>query len=303
MFSFRQATSHCSQILAIEGSPNSNHLITASSSKTIITDKITYQEIDTLSGSSCIKSSHDGYLLYYTVNNQLLLCDKRFKSMKTLFESKEEINGLDLNQQGNTAGLTDDSGMVYFLDLRSLKATTVRSPHENIASPISFRATFLKQVVTGGFDSQIKIWDLDRVVEKASYRFLPEPLDAGCNPPHIHSLAWFTGGNVMAVGLGNGKIGLVSVARKPKSQPLIPRMISAHTWSVSSILVLNDEYMISGSIDQTVCLWKDEELKGRLKLGLKVNDMKTLSTDVIAVGTTASDLILLNMTSAYNWGG
>ena len=208
-----------------------------------------------------------------------------------ILETADEINEIDINCYKNLVGITDDSGSVTLYNLKSGQISVSKSKHQNIAVPIAFRPTLGRQLCSGGFDSCAILWDADKLTEKLRITFAPRDAQPGCNPPHVHSLCWSDDGSALYAGLGSGDLAVMSIPRVIKSLKTIPiSYLSGHSWSVSSIIYVNQSVVISGSIDRCIILWKDGEALSRLNLEAKINTMALYSSTQILVGSTDSVL-------------
>jgi WD40 repeat protein len=225
--------------------------------------------------------------LYKATGNAL------FKDGEKVLETTDDINQIDMNCYKNLVGITDDSGSVTLYNVKSGQILVSKSKHQSIAVPLAFRPNLGRQLCTGGFESCVIIWDADRLTEKLRISFAPRPSQSGCNPPHVHSLCWNADGSTLYAGLGSGDIAVLKIPRVIKSISLekIPiTYLSAHTWSVSSIVCLNNSVMISGSIDKCIVFWRDGILISKLDLGVKINTMELYSECEILVGSPDSTL-------------
>ena len=158
-----------------------------------------------------------------SVNTSVLLYDPN--KLTTLIEhctyNKDEINQISINESGNFLLACDDTGEIQVLDISTSKPKLYKTcrKHDNICSSITFHPHRHWDMISGGLDCQVILWDYSR---GRPYTILniQEALatNSGAsayliNPPMVHSLCTIGQTPFVVLGLGNGAITLCNTNR------------------------------------------------------------------------------------------
>ena len=174
-------------------------------------------------------------------------------------ENEDEINDITVSNSGQFAASCDDSGEIKIYDLRQRRLyRTLRRSHTNICSSAQFHPQRESQLVSGGLDAYLILWDFSRA--KALDRILLMEASSGgqlVNPPLVHSVSFSQSGNAIAAALGNGSIGLFYMQGKQSLQHLCD--LKAHTVSASQVVSLplleRGNLFASGGNDGKILTW------------------------------------------------
>lgn len=194
----------------------------------------------------------------------------------------DEINQIKINNCEQLAAC-DDSGEIQIYDLKT-NATfrSLRRKHTNICSSVSFINGRNDEIISGGLDSKVNVWDFKRVkvLQTVNTQDLLAKIGDNSvymfNPPLIYSLDSSQDGRLAACGLANGFLQLFNVTKRKKM--MIPNLLINHHSSVgvSALLFLNDIHaniLVSGGNDNMVHLWN---IPTDLPVG---NELPNLCTD------------------------
>ncbi|KAG7343332.1 WD40 repeat-containing protein [Nitzschia inconspicua] len=204
--------------------------------------------------------------------------------------SKKSRKGSKLTNNTATIGdsslylaACDDAGTVRFMDIKGTTTSSILYHDPNgvaVVPTCAFRPRSQSkdnmriaaglEVVSGGSDCKIHLWDLSRPKKPISY-FTIDNLSSinsdgytskpqVCNPPIVHSLAWSASGQSLAAGLGNGSIGIFSVDNRRLVQTeLIAE--DSHNASVVSVVYSDfsqdsgERILCSAGSDGTIMFW------------------------------------------------
>jgi len=229
----------------------------------------------------------------------------------------------------------DDSGECKIFDTR--KGTlyrTLRKRHKNICSSAAFLTTRADDIVTGGLDSQMIVWNHATVqfIQDINTQEILQKLGDNSvnmfNPPMVNVLSLSQDGRLLASGLGNGSLQLFHVLKGKRA--LAPSLlINQHgSTGITSLdfIKTSDSYILaSGGNDMEINLWRlppiatnakgkqlvpenemaleqDEIIKYQIyqtKLQTKINtleSMKLNSRDFLLVGDQTPVLKMIDVT-------
>jgi WD40 repeat protein len=214
-------------------------------------------------------------------------------------QTRKIIKGLSLRGCVNSVQFSKEStsnellyvasgNTVSVFDLRTQKSfKQFRQKHSNIAQCISFRPKSGWELFSGSFDTKVYQWDFSRgsVLNEFSAS-VSETDKMTMNPAFVYCLEISEDGKQVYSGRGDGSIQVLkSMGRKGKQEIWDASLLSvpeAHTWSVTS-LALDDQYLVSGSLDKTIQLWhvKDDQKLCKIETmatGCKVNAIELFKT-------------------------
>ena len=156
-------------------------------------------------------------IFYVGSESKILKFDYRCpldKEVGCFTENCDEINSLELNENGLLASC-DDSGECKIYDTRKdTLYRTLRNRHKNICSVGLFLKTRSDIIVTGGLDSQIIAWNFTNVrpLHSINTQDLLQKLGDNSvtmfNPPMVYTMNLSSDGRIMASGLGELKLSL-----------------------------------------------------------------------------------------------
>lgn len=105
--------------------------------------------------------------LFLSNQNTIHLCDlNTSKQISQGKFSKDTINSIKTNNQGNTLACCDDSGQISLLDIRiqsnepTLYLSKNLNQHENICYALAFHPTNENELFSGSFDCTFIKWDI-----------------------------------------------------------------------------------------------------------------------------------------------
>lgn len=221
------------------------------------------------------------------------------KNCELLFTAPEDINDLKLDKSSNRMAISCDNGHVWVVDVISKTFVKSRQFHDSIVSCSVFRTTLPWHLISGGFDCKLILWDFSRGISKYEHYFTSE---AAFNPPHVHSLTVSIDGNIAAAGLGNGEISILKLPRNFKNmqQSISTGSLRGHTWSVSAIVFIENDLLLSGSLDKTIRFWnlKDPTKNRVMEVGFKVNDLAFVNNTII-VGGMSKELTFIDQSHLF----
>ncbi|OAD74935.1 hypothetical protein PHYBLDRAFT_144287 [Phycomyces blakesleeanus NRRL 1555(-)] len=179
--------------------------------------------------------------------------------------SADEINAIDVNEKNTFLATADDD-----VDLSTHKIhKSFSKKHNSIAMAVKFRPKKPWQVWSGGLDSKVFQWDFSRGMITETFDMNPsEPTAAQMfNPPFVYSLAVSKDGQIIAAGLGDSTVQLISCNTKKRLKngvPTITRLENGHKSMVNSLTFLPSTRtkLVSGSANGSLALWEWSELEG-----------------------------------------
>lgn len=206
-------------------------------------------------------SPHDPNSLLSSCNKTVSLHDIRETSgcVAEWSENEDEINDVTVSNSGQFAASCDDSGEIKIYDLRQRRLyRTLRRSHTNICSSAQFHPQRNTQLVSGGLDAYLVLWDFSRA--RALDRvLLMDSSSRGqfVNPPLVHSVSFNQSGDAVAAALGNGCVGLYHLQGKQRLRHLCD--LKAHTLSASQIVSVpfweREHVFASGGNDGKILIW------------------------------------------------
>ena len=256
------------------------------------------------------------YFSKYQSKNAVL----SFKLLRN-FDQSGDINDFVISTDKLIVCL--DNGSIELMDLRIImdkeesvtieRESTTKGEHAILTSVVSLRPTLPWHLLSGGFDCKLMHWDLVKGSCKYVHDFSISAQNSSlslCNPPYIHAIASSPSGNKSAVGLANGKIVVLFLNRSLKCCPensLKEIILSSHTWTVSQLLFIKEDLLVSGSIDQSICLWRidkrnHQSLLERIQVDFKINTMEVADCkdfQILSVGGAGKNAFALFILSNH----
>ncbi|KAK6917715.1 WD40 repeat [Dillenia turbinata] len=159
--------------------------------------------------------------------------EKSWKPLDTFNYNKEEINQVSCNSRSSFLVTADDGGDAKIIDIRQQRLyKSLRAGHSSICSSVQFIPWRPWEVITGGLDSKLVLWDFSKGRPQKIVDFgMPDvkrSSSAGqCfNPAFVHSIAVPEAdmldktGKICAVARGDGVVNVIDIESelsKPKS--------------------------------------------------------------------------------------
>lgn len=268
---------HTKSIQCLENNESDATLASGSDDKTVrIWDLKTGKSVRCLTGfTSTVNSISFDPLnpnsLFAASGNSLFYFDLRKPSIILSEHEKFDFNADEINQisaRKSFIALCDDSGEIKILkqeaDNESAKKIelfrTLRKQHLNICTSVRFHPSNDSEVISGGLDGKVVVWDFNKLKQLQSFDLIEKSSgNQMVNPAFVFALDISRDQPLVAVGLGDSTIAILSTRLKKRIASL-----EQHTSSVSQILFapFNQRYLISGGNDARIVLWKlDDESK------------------------------------------
>lgn len=219
----------------------------------------------------------------------------------------EEINDVCSDNKDKIM-VSLDSGSVLWLEvsvtgkeagIRITRKVLSKDQHAVMANTVALRPTLPWHALSGGFDCKLMHWDSSKGICKYSHDFAVMNETGFCNPPYVHSLDVSPSGNRIASGLANGKIVILSLSRTLKTAPSNAAkeifLEGGHSWTVSQLLFLKEDWLLSASIDKTICVWKlyaavgSCTIQATANLDFKINSVRLI--DICDSGNGSSVMV------------
>ncbi|KAG2687918.1 hypothetical protein I3760_09G071400 [Carya illinoinensis] len=147
-----------------------------------------------------------------------------WKPLETYTYNKEEINQVVCNSKSTFLAAADDGGEVKIIDIHQhCLYKTLRAGHSSICSSVQFLPWRPWEVITGGLDSRLVLWDFSKGRPYKILDFsLPDANGSGSsgqcfNPAFVHALAVSEVdmldnlGKMCAVARGDGAVDVISI--------------------------------------------------------------------------------------------
>ncbi|CAM8887676.1 unnamed protein product [Rhodiola kirilowii] len=153
-----------------------------------------------------------------------------WKPLKTFTYNKEEINQITCNNKASYLAATDDGGEIKVVDIRQNSIyKTLRNVHTSICSTVQFVPWRTYEVITGGLDSKLVLWDFSKgrplkIVDYGTSKVGNSNLPGQClNPPFVHAVAvpaidmLDKAGKICVVARGDGVVDVIDIDTEPAS--------------------------------------------------------------------------------------
>uniref|UniRef100_A0A2P2JI45 WD repeat-containing protein 53 n=3 Tax=Rhizophora mucronata TaxID=61149 RepID=A0A2P2JI45_RHIMU len=210
--------------------------------------------------SLCFKSGNED-IIYVASEREVKCFDVHmaasWKQLKNYIYNKEEINQIACNSKGTFLASADDGGDVKIIDVnQDCHYKTLRTGHTSICSSAQFIPWRPWEVVTGGLDSKLILWDFSKgrpvkIVDFALPYWENGSNAAQCfNPAFVHAIAvpdadmLDKSNNVCVVARGDGSVDVINIeselaAIRSKSSRRARK--GTHSTSKDSISTVNNE--------------------------------------------------------------
>ncbi|CAN1150103.1 WD repeat-containing protein 53 [Linum perenne] len=177
--------------------------------------------------SLCFKPGNED-ILYVSSENEVKCLDvlmaNEWKTLKTYNYNKEEINQISCSSGADFLASTDDGGDVKIIDIQQhCLYKTLRAGHSSICSSAQFIPWRPWEVITGGLDSKLIMWDFSkgRPIKIVDFG-LPDANNSSnssqcLNPAFVHSIVvpdadmLENSGKICAVARGDGVVDVIDI--------------------------------------------------------------------------------------------
>ncbi|KAI6705418.1 hypothetical protein NL676_008380 [Syzygium grande] len=215
--------------------------------------------------SLCFKPGNED-VIYVSYGKEVKCFDVRLGTSWTPLDcydyNKEEINQIVCSSKSFLAA-ADDGGEIKIIDIRQqCLYKTLRNGHSSICSSVQFLPWKPWEVITGGLDSKLVMWDFSKgrpfkVVDLGSSEMKSGNSTGQCfNPAFVHSIA------VPDVDMLDklGKICVVARENTDSRERLhLDYTLGGHAAAVScvafSMFGERGKFIISGGNDKSIKLW------------------------------------------------
>nr|XP_016511296.1 PREDICTED: WD repeat-containing protein 53 [Nicotiana tabacum] len=183
--------------------------------------------------SLCFKPGNED-VVYVSSGNEVKCFDVNMVTASKLLHSynynKDEINQIACNSKSSYLAAADDSGDVKIIDIRQSRMyKTLRAGHTSICSSAQFIPWRPWEVITGGLDSKLVLWDFSKGRPQTIWDF--GTLDTGnkgnmgqcLNPAFVHALAVPEADvvdkfeKICVVARGDGVVSVIKVESEPNA--------------------------------------------------------------------------------------
>lgn len=190
-------------------------------------------------------------LLWYDLRKEAVVLRAPRHSLRGL--AGDEVSHIAVNAAGTHAAVADDAGGSHVVALadRSVGARLL-GRHEGPCTWSAFRATRPWEVLTGGTDQRVVLWNFSRGAALAE---AAAPAAAGpmVNPPMVYSLAVHPNDGAAAAALGSGHVALYDLHERRWAA-----VLAGHHAAAASVLFPSfspRRHMVSAANDRTLVLW------------------------------------------------
>ncbi|KAL8460695.1 hypothetical protein ACS0TY_031496 [Phlomoides rotata] len=172
--------------------------------------------------SVCFKPGNED-IIYVAVGSEVKCFDLHeptsWKQLESYNYNSDEINQITCHPKSLFLAAADDAGHVKIIDSHQrCMYKTLRAGHQSICSSVQFLHWRSWEVVTGGLDSKLVIWDFSKGRPKKIMDF-GSGGDAGqcCNPAFVHGLAVpdldivDKVGKICVVARGDGVVSIINI--------------------------------------------------------------------------------------------
>ncbi|KAG8634572.1 WD repeat-containing protein 53 isoform X2 [Manihot esculenta] len=191
------------------------------------------------------------------------------KLLQSYHYNKEEINQIACNSKSTFLASTDDSGDIKIIDMHQhCLYKTLRAGHTSICSSVQFIPWRAWEVITGGLDSKLIIWDFSKgrptkIVDFGSPKMKGTNMAQSFNPAFVHAIAvpdydmLDTSGNICVVARGDGAVDVINIeselaATRSKSTTKVHKG-SQSTPPVAEGSRLHLDYTLGGHVAAVSC--------------------------------------------------
>ncbi|XP_010538578.1 PREDICTED: WD repeat-containing protein 53 isoform X2 [Tarenaya hassleriana] len=146
--------------------------------------------------SLCFKTGNEN-VLYVSSGNEIKCFDVQamdaasWKPLECYSYNKDEINQVVCNGKSSFVASADDAGDVKIIDVgQKCLYKTLRAGHTSICSTVQFIPWRPWEVITGGLDSKLVMWDFSKGRPQKIVDFGSDTHSGQClNPAFVHSVA------------------------------------------------------------------------------------------------------------------
>ncbi|KAL0363487.1 UNVERIFIED_CONTAM: WD repeat-containing protein 53 [Sesamum calycinum] len=170
----------------------------------------------------CFKPGNED-IIYVSVGNEVKCFDlhmtSSWKQLESYSYNKDEINQIACHPKSSFLAAADDAGDVKIIDVHQrCLYKTLRAGHKSICSSVQFLPWRSWEVITGGLDSKLVMWDFSKGRPNKIMDF-GSGGDSGqcCNPAFVHALVVpdldivDKVGKVCVVARGDGVVNIINI--------------------------------------------------------------------------------------------
>ncbi|KAL7129841.1 hypothetical protein ABFS83_13G094500 [Erythranthe nasuta] len=187
--------------------------------------------------SLCFKPG-DEDIIYVSAGNEVKCFDLHmtdsWKQLQSYSYNKDEINQIACHPKSSFLAAADDAGDIKIIDVHQrCLYKTLRAGHNSICSSVQFLPWRSWEVITGGLDSKLVMWDFSKGRPKTIMDFGIGG-DAGqfCNPAFVHAVIVpdldivDKVGKICVTARGDGVINIINL--EPEIAPLKSKISTKH---------------------------------------------------------------------------
>eukprot|EP00127_Corallochytrium_limacisporum_P004715 Clim_evm69s172 gene=Clim_evmTU69s172 len=170
-------------------------------------------------------------MVFLATDEGVVVLDDRSNEVAFKFtDNREEVNEVTIHWKGMYMAAPDDAGEICVYDLDSRKQfKRLSRGHSNIVSSACFRPRKPYDLITGGMDQQVILWDISRGRHTAREQFTAEATDGGLlNPPMIHCVDVNPSGTYALAAAEDGEIKVLGLPSGKKSRYFATASVNAH---------------------------------------------------------------------------
>ncbi|NTV99730.1 MAG: hypothetical protein HGA19_00315 [Oscillochloris sp.] len=164
------------------------------------------------------------------------------------WEDSQALQVVAFSEDGNQMAAAGDTGVIRIWDINNLAVEPQQLPESEEHGPIyalAFRPKHPGQIIAGGFDAQLWMWDLNG--EDRKPRSFTEK-----HSDWIISLAFSPNGSQLASASNDDTVRIWN----PEQPTAIPEILRGHSADVVSVAFSHDgRWVASGSLDRTAIIW------------------------------------------------
>ena len=247
MISTKTLNGHRGSVGCLQISSDGTHLISGSEDNTVRVWELSSgkpQKCLAACFESDIESVRYGYdknIVYVACTKSIYSFDLRSEGLVSksphgqvgLSEGGDEVSNLALNAKGDLLAISMDSGVINLIPVKTngtfcentgaTRFKRLSRFHTNIVNTITFKKNNPRELLSGGFDYNACIWDVDRGRPKASTSFSKLPVEEKegeseednirqslqiVNPAFVMAMDYALGGRCVVAALGDGTVGI-----------------------------------------------------------------------------------------------
>jgi len=178
--------------------------------KSISNTSLFQQEIGSiLVHENYVYCSNSTSLYVFDIRNELLV----IKQPSQVYENmaSDDINSISLNANNNILAVSDDHGTISLIErFTSNGIQKLQGLHTSIAGSIAFHPSIPTEIISGGFDCLLGLWDLQtrRVKCRTNFSTVIGTTSGQqfLNPPFVHAVSYICNGHLICSALGDGSV-------------------------------------------------------------------------------------------------